>query len=75
MARRRKTSASAEAENEILSQGRWSGLKDQWFSEAMNHTEAENKAARERSRQLCDGGYGSIDWNGLITWEELLNDE
>ena len=58
MKRRRKPIApKCDAEQEILSKGRWSGVKDQWFSEAMSHSEAENIAARERCRALVERGW------------------
>ena len=68
MARRRKTSARAETENEILSQGRWIGLKDQWFSEAINHTESANQLARERCRGLVEG---TLDLSQYLSFTEL----
>ena len=56
--RPRQTKARAEAENEILEKGRWSQLR----SNDRLHTPAENNAARQRCRQLIDGGADAVDW-------------
>ena len=50
--------ARAEAENEILEKGRWTQLR---ANESL-HTQAENNAARQRCRQLIDGGHAAVDW-------------
>ena len=50
--------ARAQAETEILEQGRWSQLR---ANDAL-HTPAENAAARHRCRQLIEGGPAAIDW-------------
>ncbi|WP_413405329.1 MULTISPECIES: hypothetical protein [unclassified Synechococcus] len=60
MAKRRpkRTKARAAAETEILEKGRWSQLR----ANDRLHTPAENKAARQRCRQLIDGGADAVDW-------------
>ena len=56
--RPRQTKARAEAEADILEKGRWNQLRT---NESL-HSEAENIAARERCRQLIDGGTDAVDW-------------
>ena len=59
--RPRQTKARAEAENEILEKARWSQL----LTNESLHTQAENNAARQRCRQLIDGGVAAVDWVDL----------
>ena len=49
--------ARAQAEAEILEQGRWSQLR---ANDAL-HTPAENAAARHRCQQLIEGGPAAVD--------------
>ena len=57
--------ARAQAEAEILEQGRWSGLKEQQELEARNHADRENCEARRRCCEFLEGSWGSIDWIDL----------
>jgi len=50
--------ARAQAEADILEKGRWSQLR---ANESL-HTQAENNAAKQRCRQLIDGGTAAVDW-------------
>ena len=50
--------ARAMAESEVLEKGRWTQLRT---NESL-HTQAENDAARQRCRQLIDGGVAAVDW-------------
>ena len=60
--KRRRKASQGEIEEKALAMGRWSGLKQQAELEARNHSERENCAARRRTRELLEGGWGSIDW-------------
>ena len=53
--------ARAMAESEVLEKGRWTQLRT---NESL-HTQAENDAARQRCRQLIDGGVAAVDWLDL----------
>ena len=56
---RRKKSARAEIESDLLDLPRWSGLRQQQHLQEQNHTPEENARAREACRQLVVGGYGT----------------
>ena len=64
MAKRRpaRRKSKGEAEDELLAKGRWCLLNEQKRLEAMNHSEAENDAARRRCRELLEGGWGHVKW-------------
>ena len=59
--KRRHRTSKGEAEAEML-KGRWAGLKanDQYG------TPEGNRLARQRCRQLIEGGYGAVDWSDLL---------
>ena len=59
-ARRRKKPARADLEEEILEQGRWSGLREQHRLERQNHSEVENEMARIRMKQFLAGGTAPV---------------
>ncbi len=61
-AKRRRKASRGQIEDELLSNARWSGLKQQAELEARNHSAQENCAARRRCREFLEGGWGSIDW-------------
>ena len=61
-AKRRRKACRGEVEDQLLANARWSGLQEQVELQAMNHSEAENCAARRRCREFLEGGWGSIDW-------------
>ena len=67
--RTRKKPVKDELENEVLSRGRWSGLDQQDRLIALNHTEAENQAARDECRALRQHGYTAL--SDYISWVEL----
>ena len=51
-----------QLEDDLLSNARWSGLKQQTELQDRNHSEQENCIARRRCREFLEGGWGSIDW-------------
>ena len=59
-AKTRKKSAKAEAEEELLEKGRWSGFNEQHQLEAANHSQVENEMARTRMLQFLSGGTAAI---------------
>jgi hypothetical protein len=59
MAPRRKKSARAEIESDLLESPRWSGLRQQQRLQQQHHTPEENARARIACRQLVVGGYGT----------------
>ena len=67
MAPRRKNSARAEIESDVLDSPRWSGLRQQQRLQQQNQTPEENARARIACRQLVVGGYGPMrnTWRGL----------
>ena len=46
---------------QVREMGRWTQLRT---NESL-HSPAENDAARQRCRQLIDGGVAAVDWVGL----------
>ena len=62
MAKRRPTKkkSQGEIEAELLSKGRWSGLKQNDAIQAV-HGAGENRLARNRCRRLVDGEYTSFE--------------
>ena len=62
MAKRRRKPSKGEAETAVLANRRWCLLDEQKRLETMNHTQAENDAARRSCREFLEGGWGSIDW-------------
>ena len=64
-AKRRRKPCKGEIEDDLLANARWSGLRQQAELEARNHSERENCEARRRTRELLEGGWGSIDWIDL----------
>ncbi|WP_041434930.1 hypothetical protein [Synechococcus sp. CC9605] len=64
-AKRRRKQSQGEIEEKALAMGRWSGLNEQRRLEQQNHSERENCAARRRTREFLEGGWGSIDWIDL----------
>ena len=69
-ARRRKKPARADVEEEILEQGRWSGLREQHRLERQNHSEVENEMARIRMQQFLVGGTSAITPDQHGPWPE-----
>ena len=61
-ARRRRKPCKRQIEDDRLANARWSEQRQQHELEARNHSEQENCAARRRTRELLEGGWGSIDW-------------
>ena len=59
-AKRRKRLAVVDAEEELLSKGRWS----QYLANQQLHRPEENIDAQERCRQLINGEQ--------ISWDELI---
>ena len=59
--KRRHRSPVVDAEEELLSKGRWSQYK---ANEALHRPE-ENHHARRRCRQLIEGGIDAISWDEL----------
>ena len=57
--RRRPIPPKQTIEEELLSKGRWSGVKEQWAREAVHHTESENIEAHEKMRRVLDEGFGA----------------
>ena len=64
--RRRKKSAKAELEEDLLKSPRWSGLRQQRRLQALHHTSQQNAADRAACRRLVSEGYGSDD--AFLTW-------
>ena len=62
MAKRRRKPTKGEAETAALASRRWCLLDEQKRLEVMNHSQAENDAARRRCRELLEGGWGKIQW-------------
>ena len=62
--KRRHRPAAVDAEEGLLSKGRWSQYR---ANEAL-HRPDENHHARRRCRQLIEGGGGGVD---AISWDEL----
>jgi hypothetical protein len=54
--------AAVDAEEELLSKGRWS----QFLENQQLHRPEENAEAQLRCRQLIDGGVGSISWDEMM---------
>ena len=69
-ARRRKKPARADVEEEILEQGRWSGLREQHRLEQQHHSQVENEMARIRMQQFLAGGTSAITPDQHGTWPE-----
>ena len=63
--RRPRKPTQGQLEDELLSKARWSGLRQQQELEALNHSERENCESRRRTKELLEGGWGSIDWIDL----------
>ena len=61
----RRKPCKGEIEDDLLANARWSGLRQQAELEARNHSERENCEARRRTKELLEGGWGSIDWIDL----------
>ena len=61
-AKRRRKPCKGQIEDDLLANARWSGLQEQTELQARNHSERENCAARRRTKELLEGGWGSIDW-------------
>ena len=57
--KRRHRPAAVDAEEELLSKGRWSQYK---ANEALPRPD-ENNHARRRCRQLIEGGVDAISWD------------
>ena len=60
--KRRNRPAAVDAEEQLLSNGRWSQYKT---NEALHHPD-ENHHAQRHCRQLIDGGHGSVTWGDLF---------
>ena len=56
--KRRHRPAAVDAEEELLSKGRWS----QFLENEKFHSVEENTSARERCKQLLIGGVAAVDW-------------
>ena len=56
--KRRHRSPVVDAEEELLSKGRWS----QFLENEKFHSVEENTSARERCKQLLVGGVAAVDW-------------
>ena len=56
--RRRHRPAAVDAEEELLSEGRWS----QFLENEKFHSAEENTSAHERCKQLLAGGVAAVDW-------------
>ena len=56
--KRRHRPAAVDAEEELLSKGRWS----QFLENEKFHSVEENTSARERCKQLLVGGVAAVDW-------------
>ena len=63
--KRRRKPCKGQIEDDLLANSRWSRLRQQAELEARNHSEQENFEARRRTRELLEGGWGSIDWIDL----------
>ena len=57
--RRRKKSAKAELEEDLLQSPRWSGLRQKQRLQALHHTSQQNAADRAACRALVEGGWGT----------------
>ena len=66
--RKRRHRSSGELEAEAL-RGRWSGLREQAASEAIHHTEDDNRHARELTDQLL---AGTLDLDQYLSWGDLF---
>ena len=64
-AKRRRKPCRGQIEDDLLANARWSGLNEQRRLEQQNHSQRENCEARRRTRELLEGGWGSIDWIAL----------
>ena len=53
-------------EDGILKNQRWSGLHEQNRLIDLNHSEAENDAARERAMAFVEGCWGCMDWSEVV---------
>ena len=68
--KRRHKSGKAQIEDEILSKGRWSGLKEQQRLLTQNHTAEQNQRDREDCRRLVNEGFSSdVEF---VRWLDLL---
>ena len=56
---RRKKSARAELEADLLESPRWSGLRQQQRLQQRNHSPEQNAADRAACRALVQGGWGT----------------
>lgn len=59
--KRRHRPAAVDAEEELLSKGRWS----QYIANQQLHRPEENAVAQLRCRQLIEGGAEAISWDEL----------
>lgn len=64
--KRRHRTPQGQVEDEILKNQRWSGLREQNRLIGLNHSKAENNAARERAMAFVEGGWGCVDWSELV---------
>ena len=64
--KRRHRTPQGQVEDEILKNQRWSGLREQNRLIALNHSKAENDAARERAMAFVESGWGAVDWSEVV---------
>ena len=72
MASRRKRTDQGAIEDQLLKNGRWSGLKEQRELQAANHTADANAQARAECAALVRGGWGALP--DFATWAELTGE-
>ena len=67
--KRRHKKSQGELEDDLLSNPRWSGLREQQRLQQQNHSAVENQRARDECRRLREEGYGALsdycDWQSL----------
>ena len=59
--KRRHRPAAVDAEEELLNKGRWSQFQ---ANDALHRPDEDNRA-RQRCRQLIEGGARAISWDEL----------
>ena len=62
----RRRHRTKNPEDEILSKGSWSGLRENNRIAHSAHSAEENAAAEHRCRQFLEGGVDAIEWKDLL---------
>jgi len=64
--KRHRRNSWNEVEDQLPSTCLLVGLDEQKLLIALNHSKAENVAARERAMAFVESGWGAVDWSELV---------